>query len=769
MSAMKGIFKNLSVRQRLFRLVMLTSALAVAIVAVAVLVYEAGSYRPRALRELQNSSHLLRQVLPAALDFNDQEGAAQYLRANAEATHPALVIAAVYDRRGQLFASHATPQRTERVPRTPVPPGEVVTARELSLCLQLNRGQEVLGHLYLVQVLPPLHARLPQYAIMAGAVLLTLTIVGLTLMLGVRRSFLAPLSALLETTQTVARSNDYRVRAAVRRSDEIGQLATAFNQMLETIEQRDTALREAGNRLRTIFDATTEVLIVATDLEGTVTVFNTGAERILGYTAEQVVGKATPLLWHKSEEIAARATELSARFGVAVQGFPALTELARRGLQDRSEWTLVRCDGKELQSVLYITAVHGAEGALTGFLGVGSDISQRKREQAERERLQTQLIQAQKMEAVGQLAGGVAHDFNNILAAMMLHLDLLRSDHALSTEVQGAVSELQEYAKRASNLTRQLLLFSRRQVTQMSLIDLDSLLGNLLKMLRRLIGENISIEFRGAQQATWIVADSGMIEQVVMNLVVNARDAIRSGGRITLSTSLVDVSEGAASEHPERRAGRFVRLGVTDSGCGMDTVTRRRIFEPFFTTKEAGKGTGLGLATVYGIVVRHEGWLEVESEPGKGSTFSVYLPAAKGVESRFVPEASQPSILGGQETILLVEDDEAVRKLALTVLRTAGYRMLVASNGQEALNVWATHRDEIRLLLTDMIMPEGLTGLELARKLQGQRPDLKIAIMSGYSLELAEGVFTNDRVAYFAKPFEASALRRFVRQCLDGK
>jgi PAS domain S-box-containing protein len=650
------------------------------------------------------------------------------------------------------------------------PTGHRFTNHELTLWQPVKRGETVIGYVYLLKALPPLHERLPQYGIMAGAVLFALVVVGYILIRGVRKNFVQPLSTLLATTAHVTEHNDYSARANLGRDDELGLLATAFNRMLEVVGERDAELREANALIRNVFAATTEVAIIACDLNGRVTVFNTGAERMLGYTSAEIVGQATPFLWHKASEVEARAAALTQQLNRPVGGFATFVALAQERTSDAQEWTFVRKDRTELHVLLVVTAIHDTQGNPVGSLGVASDITRRKQAEDEREKLQSQLIQAQKMDAVGQLAGGVAHDFNNILAAMVMNVGLMREDPCISAEMRAALADQQEFVSRAASLTRQLLLFGRREVMQKQLLDLDSLLGNLLKMLRRLIGEHISIEFKGNPKPTWIIADGGMIEQVVMNLVVNARDAMLSGGCVSLATEIVELAAQGVGRHPEECAGRFVRLTVTDAGVGMDEATLQHIFEPFFTTKAQGKGTGLGLATVYGIVKRHEGWIEVESALGQGTTFRIHLPASPTAPEAKPRDTVPPLVVGGKETVFLVEDDEGVRTAALAVLRHAGYQVLTAVNGPKALEVWAARQQKIDLLLTDMIMPEGMTGLELVKRLRTDDPGLKVVIMSGYSLELSQhGVLEADHLTYLAKPFEPVILIRTIRQCLDHK
>jgi two-component system cell cycle sensor histidine kinase/response regulator CckA len=396
------------------------------------------------------------------------------------------------------------------------------------------------------------------------------------------------------------------------------------------------------------------------------------------------------------------------------------------------------------------------------LVGVVQDITERKQ-------LEEQLRLAQKMEAVGQLAGGVAHDFNNILTVIQGHIGLMLTDPDTPESLRPSLGEVQEAARRAAGLTRQLLAFSRRQVLQVRALDLNEVLANVTRMLHRLLGEQIVLEFRFETPTAMVEADSGMMEQVLMNLAVNSRDAMPNGGQILISTGLTTIEESYLLHNPEGRTGQFVVLSVADQGCGMDEETLTRIFEPFFTTKEVGKGTGLGLATVYGIVKQHQGWIEVNSVQGEGTTFRIFLPAA-GAKRAAAPEsAAAAPTLNGTETILVVEDEQSLRELVRGVLERYGYHVLEAGSGLEALGVWQNHRQEIAILVTDMVMPEGLGGRELAERLQAEKTTLKVIYTSGYSVDLTDGdLQLEEGVNFLPKPYQPIRLAQTVRRCLDG-
>jgi len=383
--------------------------------------------------------------------------------------------------------------------------------------------------------------------------------------------------------------------------------------------------------------------------------------------------------------------------------------------------------------------------------------------------LEAQYLQAQKMEAVGTLAGGVAHDFNNILAATLMHLNLLQDTPGLDPEMVASLKELESQAQRGASLTRQLLTFSRRSAFQPRRLNLSEIIEGMMKMLGRLLGEHIEVRLACVPEALWVVADAGMLEQVIMNLCVNARDAMPKGGRLTLETAYVEIGPDEALRHAEARVGRFVRLSVIDTGCGMEEATLKRIFEPFFTTKEAGKGTGLGLATVYGIARQHEGWVAVRSAVGVGTTFQVFLPVAtREVAAAAAHERGQ--MPRGHGTILLVEDDLKLLKLAARVLRGCGYRVLEARNGIEALNVWEETGRQAQLLLTDVVMPGGVSGIELVEALRRVKPGLKVIMTSGYSDEiLLRGSEGMPGSSFLPKPYAPADLAKIVRECLEGK
>jgi two-component system, cell cycle sensor histidine kinase and response regulator CckA len=405
--------------------------------------------------------------------------------------------------------------------------------------------------------------------------------------------------------------------------------------------------------------------------------------------------------------------------------------------------------------------------AIERELGESGERNARRRAEDSLKKTERQLLHAQKLDAVGRLASGVAHDFNNLLSVVLSYSGLLLGDLKADDPMRADLEEIRKAGLRATELTRQLLAFSRHHAMQPRVVDLDQILAGMERMIMRLLGADVEVTMLTSPRLGKIVADPGQLEQVVTNLVVNARDAMPAGGMVTLETRNVDLDEDYARQHFGVKAGPYVVLAITDTGIGMDRETQARIFEPFFTTKERGKGTGLGLSTVFGIVQQSGGHVWVYSEPGEGTTFRVYLPRTDApVEP---PRSEPPSESGrGTETILLVEDDEPVRTVACGILRRYGYRVLEASNGGEALLVCEQHGARIHLLLTDVVLPR-MSGRQLVERLAPMRPEMKVLFMSGYADEavLQHGILESG-AAFLQKPLTPEALARKVREVLGA-
>jgi len=444
------------------------------------------------------------------------------------------------------------------------------------------------------------------------------------------------------------------------------------------------------------------------------------------------------------------------------EGARLLQQYRQKGRVDGLEAQWRRKDGTPVQVRLSGRTVLDERGALEGCEIIAEDAS-------ERWHLEEQLRRAQKMEAVGRLAGGVAHDFNNLLTIVMGYSDLLLERFGATDAMRAYVEEIKKAGQRAASLTRQLLAFGRRQVLAPQVLDLNAVVTNVDKMLRRLIGANIELSAVLEPELGRVKADPGQIEQVILNLVLNARDAMPQGGQLTLETANVELNEGYARSHESVLPGRYVMLAVSDSGMGMDAETQAHIFEPFFTTKKEGKGTGLGLATVYGIVKQSGGHIWLYSEPNQGTAFKIYLPTVPQAVRKAVGAAPERrSLRRGSETILLVEDEEGVRDLAGRILELKGYKVIMASNPTEAAQAFERHEGPIHLLLTDVVMPT-MSGRQLAEHLALLRPELKVLYMSGYTDNaiVPHGIL-EEGVQFLQKPFTPDSLIHKVREALDA-
>jgi PAS domain S-box-containing protein len=502
---------------------------------------------------------------------------------------------------------------------------------------------------------------------------------------------------------------------------------------------------ESHARLAKAVEQAAETVMI-TDTQGAILYTNPVFEKTSGYTCAEVLGQNPRLL---------KSGEHDAEF------YRRMWETLKSGKNWHGHFVNKRKDGTLFEEQTTISPVRGAAGTIVNYVAVKRDVTNEVQ-------LEAQFRQAQKMEAIGTLAGGIAHDFNNILAAMFLQTDLISTVENLPAEVADGLQQIRADAERAAKLVRQLLLFSRRHVLQPHNLDLSESVSNMAKMLSRILDENINLQLKFAAQPMFIHADAGMMDQVLLNLAVNARDAMPDGGQLVIETSGVEFDEFAAAQSAQARPGSFVCLSVSDTGCGISAEILPKIFEPFFTTKDVGKGTGLGLATIFGIVQQHQGWINVYSEAGHGTTFRIYFPRLAGMPVQKPDQPPLTAMRGGNETILLVEDEPSLRVIMRTALIRFGYRILEAPTGVRALEVWKEHREEISLLLTDLMMPDGMTGKELAQRLLQENPKLKVVYMSGYSAEVVGKDFPLEKgVNFLSKPFQARKLAQTIRDSLD--
>jgi len=522
----------------------------------------------------------------------------------------------------------------------------------------------------------------------------------------------------------------------------LSRLIPAIRRAMREAEERKERLRaelrmqEQSRLLDLASDA-----ILQQDLEDTILYWNRGAERLYGWSSAEAVGKKTSQLIYRNADSTAEARQQLALTGEWSGDLKQSTRAGKEVITS-NRWTLV----------------HDEAGMARSILSIATDVTERRS-------LEAQLRQSQKMEAVGQLAGGVAHDFNNLLTVIQGHSSLLLAGGTLSKGASESVQMVMESAERAAGLTRQLLMVSRKQTPQMGQVDLNKAVAGMVRMLQRTLGEHIQLEVRPGLNLPTIHADPGMIDQVLLNLAVNARDAMPSGGKLMIRTSISPPAQpGLKVPVPPSS----VSLHCTDTGMGIPPEVLPRIFEPFFTTKEAGKGTGLGLATVHGIVQQHRGSIEVSSEVGKGTTFLITLPAATETPAAAASKGEASGTQGGTETILVVEDEPVVRQLMRNILGRFGYQVLEAASGLAALKIWRQQPDRVALLLTDVIMPDGMTGWDLAEQLSKDQPKLKIVYTTGYGAELTgRERHLKEGVNFVQKPFTPAKLLQTVRRCLD--
>jgi len=543
----------------------------------------------------------------------------------------------------------------------------------------------------------------------------------------------------------VSTENGMFVLSAIRDISERKRIAEELRRANEELHRRTAEqLGEYRSRLASIIDSS-EDAIIGKNLDGTIASWNKGAERIYGYTPEEVVGKHISLLapTDRPDEI------------------PEILQKTARGESvEHYESVRVTKDGRHLDVSISVSPLRDAKGDIVGASAIARDITAQKRAEG-------QLQQSQKMEAIGRLAGGVAHDFNNILGIINACTEFHRDRIDPNAESSVYVENIKKATERGSSLTHQLLTFSRTPAIQPCILDLNERLKDISKLLRPLMGDDVEVLVVSKSPSAVVEADPGQLDQVLVNLAVNARDAMPRGGKFILETRAMKFDEAFAEQHQAMAAGRYVLLAISDTGNGMDEATVSRVFEPFFTTKEVGKGTGLGLATVYGIVKQSAGHILVYSEPGYGTTFKIYLPSADhkiGLGSKTEVETVAPKRQG--TTILLVEDDEIMRSLTRQLLQEHGYTVVEADDGKSALEWVQSHPGPIDLLLTDVVMRR-MSGPELVERLNASHPNLKVVYMSGYTGELiAEREVLRRGITLLEKPFTRTALLNTIHTTL---
>ncbi|MBI5374069.1 MAG: PAS domain-containing protein [Candidatus Schekmanbacteria bacterium] len=565
----------------------------------------------------------------------------------------------------------------------------------------------------------------------------------LTLVLA--KNISTPIIDMVNTTERITNGNWNEMVTVKEKNGEIVRLANSVNMMIKTLHNSFQNLAESEERLQSIINNSPAIIFVK-DINGHYIMINRQFEDFFHLDNKNIKGKTDYDFFPKDTADKLKENDRT----VIETGVPL--EMEETVPQDDIIHTYISVKFPLLDT----------SGNTYAVCGISTDITERKK-------LEEQLRQTQKMESIGLLAGGVAHDFNNILTGMTGYADLLSRQIPEVPKAQRYLEEIKKSITRATGLTRQLLAFSRKQTLQPTIVNINSLIDNTSKMLQRLIGEDIDLKFIPTPDLGNARADIGQMEQVLMNLAVNARDAMPNGGKLTIETANVNIDKEYVNSHPGAKSGPHIMMALSDTGCGMDEQTQKRIFEPFFTTKESGKGTGLGLATVYGIVKQHGGSIYVYSEKNKGTTFKIYIPRVEEAVKETKTKNDEMELPRGNETILVAEDDDAVRNLVKMILSELGYNVLCASDPSEAENIFKENKDQIKLLLTDMIMP-GCNGEELYEKLKAQKPSLKKILMSGYT---DKGIIRNGiikgNIPFIQKPFTTASLALKVRAILDVK
>jgi PAS domain S-box-containing protein len=741
-------FRDLTIKRKLTVLMMGVSAAAALIACIVFNVMTTGHLKKSYHDDLSSLAQVLARNCEASLAFQLPEEAARVV--STLSARPSVIYALIRDAQGAAFAQYGEhPDRSAGAPGLSNPPDRAARGY-LAASQDIVLGGNVIGSLTLYDDMRGIQdAQKLAVSMMFLAVLLSLVAVA-ALVAPLQKSISGPIIALSSSVERISRERDFSLRAEKAGSDEVGLLVDAFNTMIGRIEKANAELSESEVRFRTLVDRAVDAFYLF-DPDGRVVDVNQRACDSLGYTRDEVLALSI-----RDIECVDDAHVLSsASLWMALETPAAVTtESAHR-----------RKDGAVFPVEMRLGLLE--IGGRRRIMGLARDISERRESEAERGKLEAQLRQAQKMEAIGALAGGVAHDFNNILTAIIGYASLMLQKMKPEDAQHHNLEQILTAAERAAVLTRSLLAFSRKQIVELKPVDVNEMIRQVQKMLWRLIGEDINFTVTCDPASLTVEADRGQLEQVLMNLVTNARDAMPRGGTLRITTSSQVIDERNKAMHNIASLGMYAYITVSDSGTGMEKETLEHIFEPFFTTKEVGKGTGLGLSIVYGIIKKHNGFINVYSEPGKGTSFKIYLPLKPSLE-REIHAAPALSLPRGTETLLLAEDDAAVRQMAKSTLEEFGYTVLEACDGAQAVEVFQQNRDRIHLVLSDLIMPK-MNGWEAYAAIRKIRPDIKVVFSSGYTADIiAQKGSLDAGVSFLSKPMNPSELLRKIRDALDG-
>lgn len=749
------LFQRLDIRNKLALVLWGAALVAFVAGAGALMLVNSLTIVERARGAMEPYAQLVSVGANAAVSFEDPVRAQEIL--NTLRANPQILEAAILLEDGRLLANYSRTFATK--PRSPQPKANgIYLGSDSALLVQgLQRG----GQLVLTMRLDQVGRQIRLVYWMAAVAMLVLLAITFGQMAVLQRTIIHPLATLAEAAERVRTEGDYtlNLRGATG-TDEVARLGRSFYAMMTAVRERENDLRRLTLFQRTLLD-NAAYGIVSTSPEGLISSFNPAAGRLLGYSSDDVVGKRTPLCWHDTEEVQKRARQLSVELGETIApGFAAFTSLARRSLPDEYEWTFVRKDGTHVPVLLSVTALRDDHGLVTGFVGLLNDLTERKQ-------MERQYLHAQRMEAVGTLASGVAHDLNNILSPILMACDLLQ-DKLDAAEDLETLAMIEGSAQRGANIIRQLLLFGRGAEGARAQIHPRHLLKEMVKIMRETFPRNIEIVDASSEDLWTVQADATQLHQVLMNLCVNARDAMPEGGTLTAGAKNVTFGEDATRIDLRAKTGPYVEMSVTDTGLGIAPEILDQIFDPFFTTKAVGKGSGLGLSTLLAIVKSHDGFVRVDTKLGKGSIFRVFLPAT--TEAPILSQTSSTRVQtgGSGELILIVDDEAAIRATLRQLLERHHYRVLTAENGQNAIDLFQLHRNEVRLVITDLMMPV-MDGVELVRSLKALDPVIKVVAVSGLDVEASRAQLAALGVTdLLVKPVGAETLLTAVRKQLLG-
>lgn len=778
-------FRDTPLRRKLTLIILLTSCTALLLACAAFVAFDILTFRGAMTRDLSTLAKVIGANCTAALSFEDPKVADETLAALKAEPH--VVFACVFTKDGRQFSKFV---RQDFAADFQWPAVLAENHRFANGYLDLSRpivlNDESIGTIYLRSDLRELTMRARRYVYIVVFVILVSSLVALALSSRLQRLVTDPILRLARIAQVVTLQKDYSIRAEKHSRDETGTLIDAFNEMLTQIHQRDDALRRANDELEHRVQERTHAL------QEELSERKRAEDRLKRSEAQLAQAQHIAHLGSWEWDIVANkvtwSEEMYRIFGLTPETFAATYEgyLSLVGSEDRQRVDqAVREALRSRQSFFFYhrlslpnkteKIIHAVgenildeHGTPIKMVGTAQDVTESKRAEQALHESEEMLRQAQKMEAIGRLAGGVAHDFNNILTVINGYSELLSRQTDLPVNVQKQLTEINQSGQRAAGLTRQLLAFSRKQVLQPKILDLNEVVHGMEKMLRRLIGEDIELRTVFAPASPKVKADPGQLEQVILNLAVNARDAMPRGGKLMIETATVVLDQKSSYRDRNLEPGEYITLAVRDTGVGMTDAVKSHLFEPFFTTKGPGKGTGLGLATCYGIIRQSDGDIRVYSEINHGTVFKIYLPrATESVATHTAPQVDD-ELPTGNETILIVEDESSVRELAALILRGCGYNVLEAVNGLDGLRVAAEMKARsIDLVICDIIMPK-LGGKDMADRLRQTRADAKVLFISGYTDDaLANHGVLDPEVAFLEKPFSAIRLAQTVRQILD--